>query len=233
MCSLMAPCDVLIVEDDFANKYLCEQILREAGFMVTSVAGYAAAREAVRRCQFRVMLLDLGLPDGEGLDLLAELRQNQSAIIMTGRCEPEQRALGLRAGAVDYLVKPFHPDELVLRVKRAVSAMTAGIGHTSAKHLHWGDFILDKERRAFTAADGTSVALTAGETEVLARLLRRPAVVPTEVLADLVGNGVGSTRTVSVLISRLRRKFRCEASFDGIVIRVVRGCGYYIESRRR
>ncbi len=222
-------CDVLIVEDDFANKYLCEAVLREAGFRVASAADYAEARHAMSVWQFQVMLLDLGLPDGDGLDLLRELRPSQTALIMTVCGEPEQRAHGLRSGAVDYIVKPFHPDELVLRVRRAVvtpESSTSDLGLT-----RWEGFVLDVPRRQFFAADGDSLRLTAGETEILVRLLRRRTVVSTEVLADAVASDVGNSRSVSVLISRLRAKFRGGPAFRVIQIVSVASLGYYAELR--
>jgi len=225
----LSACDVLIVEDDFANKYLCEAVLRKAGFRVASAADCAEAREAMACRQFRVMLLDLGLPDGDGFDLLAELRPSQAALIMTVRGEPEQRAQGLRSGAVDYIVKPFHPDELVWRVGRAAAAPEPRTADTD--HMRWGDFTLDRSRRQLVGADGDSLRLTAGETEILARLLRRGSVVATEVLADAVASGVGNSRSVSVLISRLRAKFRDRPAFRAIQIISVAGLGYHIELR--
>ena len=222
-------CDVLIVEDDFANMYLCEAVLREAGFQVTAVADCAEARQALAQNRFRVMLLDLGLPDGDGFDLLTELRPSQAVLIMTVRGEPEQRALGLRSGAVDYIVKPFHPDELVWRVGRAVALPEPDAALANADQQRWGEFVLDKQRRRFLAADGDSVPLTAGETEILARLLRHRSVVATEVLADAIASGVGNVRSVSVLISRLRSKFRSQPCFRGIRIKAMPGFGYYIE----
>lgn len=223
-------CDVLIVEDDFANKYLCEAVLRKAGYSVVSVSDCAGARRELAQNGVTVLLLDLGLPDGDGLDLLAELRPSQAALIMTVRGEPEQRALGLRSGAIDYIVKPFHPDELIWRVGRAASFPEAATAHAE-NETRWGDFVLDKQRREFQSADGARVRLTAGEAEILARLLRRRSVVPTEVLADAVASGVGNARSVSVLISRLRGKFRDNPGFRGIRITAVQGCGYHIEWR--
>ncbi|KGE05239.1 response regulator transcription factor [Pseudohaliea rubra] len=219
---------VLIVEDDFANKYLCEALLRDAGFRVTSVSNCTEAKRILRRFRFSVVLLDLGLPDGDGMELLPELRPSQAALIMTVRGEPEQRARGLRSGAVDYIVKPFHPDELIWRVERArVYPDPRRLG--TADHILWRGFALHPEHREFHAPGGGVIRLTAGETEILGRLLRRNTVVAREVLADAVSSGYGSGRSVSVLVSRLRRKLRATTGFEHIEILAIQGSGYHIQ----
>ena len=223
--------DILIVEDDYASKNLCEAVLEKAGFRVDSAMDCAGAREALARSQFRVLLLDLGLPDGDGFDLLDGLQPNQAVLIMTVRGEPEQRARGLRAGAVDYIVKPFHPDELLLRIRRVVSSSKEIEPAASQHEVSWGEFSLDKQRREFQAANGETIGLTAGEAEILARLLRRESIVTTALLSTAVARGLGSARSVSVLISRLRGKFRTTPGFKGIRITAIHGTGYQIEWR--
>ena len=169
------------------------------------------------------MLLDLGLPDGSGLDVLRTLRARRDAtpvIVLTARDALGDRVAGLDAGADDYLVKPFDYDELSARM-RAVLRRHAGRGEPLLAH---GALRLDPATHAVTL-HGAPVALSAREFAVLEALLARPgAILSRAQLEDrLYGWGEEiESNAVSVYVHQLRRKLGADA------IRTVRGVGYYM-----
>jgi DNA-binding response OmpR family regulator len=217
------PMRILLVEDDPGLGRAVGQHLRQAGHAVEVAATCADADLALRQgCdEHELVLLDLGLPDGRGIDLLRQMRARQDwrpVVITTARDQISDRIAGLQAGADDYLVKPFDLGELQARIS-AVYRRAAGPADGS---YHHGEVTLRlADRRAEVA--GREVALTAREWAILDHLLRRPgSVVSRAQIEDALGSFGADieSNAVEVYVSRLRKKLGAEA------IQTLRGIGY-------
>jgi two-component system, OmpR family, response regulator QseB len=214
---------VLLIEDDVMIAQGLETALRQMGAVVDWIRDGAQAAAALSAAVFDLVLLDLGLPNRDGISILREFRQRGDAtpvIILTARDEIQNRVAGLDAGADDYVVKPFDLDELAARI-RSVLRRAAGRGDPAIQH---GDLRLDPVTRTVEHKGGP-VSLSAHEYAVLEALLQRPgAVLSRAQLEDrLYGwdEPIGSN-AVEVYIHGLRRKLGPEA------IRTLRGVGYFI-----
>ncbi|MEA3150896.1 MAG: two-component system, OmpR family, response regulator QseB [Gammaproteobacteria bacterium] len=214
---------VLLVEDDGMIAQGLQTALRQAGFAVDWTSDGQSASNALRANVFDLVLLDLGLPQRDGIEVLRELRQRGDStpvIILTARDEIQSRIAGLDAGADDYIVKPFDLDEVMARM-RSVLRRAAGRGDSSIQH---GDLRLDPVSRTVELA-GKPVGLSAHEFSVLEALLQRPgAVLSRAQLEDrLYGwdEPIGSN-AVEVYVHGLRRKLGSDA------IRTLRGVGYFV-----
>ena len=214
---------VLLVEDDGMIAQGLQTALRQAGFAVDWMRDGLSAAAALKTSAFDVMLLDLGLPHRDGIDVLRELRKRGDktpVIILTARDEIQHRIAGLDAGADDYVVKPFDLDEVMARM-RSVLRRATGRGDSTIQH---GELRLDLKARTIERS-GTPVSLSAHEYAVLEALLQRPgAVLSRAQLEDrLYGwdEQIGSN-AVEVYIHGLRRKLGSD------VIRTLRGVGYFV-----
>jgi two-component system response regulator QseB len=214
---------VLLIEDDAMIAQGLETALRQMGAAVDWIRDGAQAAAALRAAVFDLVLLDLGLPNRDGISILREFRQRGDAtpvIILTARDEIQNRVAGLDAGADDYVVKPFDLDELAARM-RSVLRRAAGRGDPA---IQYGDLRLDPVTR-MVEHKGRPVSLSAHEYAVLEALLQRPgAVLSRAQLEDrLYGwdEPIGSN-AVEVYIHGLRRKLGPDA------IRTLRGVGYFI-----
>jgi two-component system, OmpR family, response regulator len=214
---------VLLVEDDGMIAQGLQTALRQAGFAVDWMRDGNSAAAALQTTSFDVVLLDLGLPHRDGIDVLRGLRKRGDStpvIILTARDEIQHRIAGLDAGADDYIVKPFDLDEVMARM-RSVLRRVAGRGDPSIRH---GNLRLDPASRT-VERDGAPVGLSAHEYAVLEALLQRPgAVLSRAQLEDrLYGwdEQIGSN-AVEVYIHGLRRKLGSDA------IRTLRGVGYFV-----
>ena len=197
--------------------------LRQASFVVDWMRDGKSAGAALQSSHFDLVLLDLGLPHRDGLDVLRELRKRGNStpvIILTARDEIQHRIAGLDAGADDYIVKPFDLDEVTARM-RSVLRRAAGRGDPGIQH---GDLRLDPVTRT-VERQGKPVPLSGHEYAVLEALLQRPgAVLSRAQLEDrLYGwdEQIGSN-AVEVYIHGLRRKLGSGA------IRTLRGVGYFV-----
>jgi DNA-binding response OmpR family regulator len=214
---------ILLVEDDRMIGESIRAALRQEGSAVDWVRDGRAADSALGTEQFDLVLLDLGLPQRDGLEILRamRLRRNQTpVIVLTARDALQDRVAGLDAGADDYLVKPFELEELAARI-RAVTRRKAGRAESA---VEIGDIRLDPSMRQVTRA-GQPVVLSAREYAVLEALMMRPgAVLSRAQLEDrLYGWGEAiESNAVSVYIHQLRRKLGED------FIRNVRGVGYYV-----
>jgi two-component system alkaline phosphatase synthesis response regulator PhoP len=200
---------VLIVDDEPKIVQLGRDYLEKAGFAVAVAADGSQAMAAIRTQKPDLIVLDLGLPDQDGLDLTRQVRKDSNVpiIMLTARGEETDKLVGLELGADDYMVKPFSPKELVARVRavlRRVEADTAA----NAEVLHAGDITLDVPRMR-TSVAGVSVELTATEFQLLAALARQPGRILTRSqLLDVV-HGVAFEsyeRAIDTHIKNLRRK---------------------------
>ncbi len=214
---------VLVVEDDRMIAKGLHTALKQDGYAVDGVGDGKSASAALRSSRFDVVLLDLGLPERDGLEVLRELRSRGDAtpvIIVTARDDVQNRIQGLDAGADDYIVKPFDLDEVAARM-RSVLRRAAGRGDPAIRHR---GITLDPLSHA-VERDGQPVVLSAHEFAVLEALLQRPgAVLSRAQLEDrLYGWSEGiESNAIEVYVHGLRRKLGNDA------IRTLRGVGYFV-----
>jgi len=218
---------VLVVEDDRAIADLVRLYLRRDGFGVQVEADGAAALDAVGRLRPVAVVLDIGLPGLDGVEVCRRLRAADDwtpVLFMTARDDEVDRIVGLELGADDYVTKPFSPRELVARV-RAVLRRADGVP-TREEVLAMGVVRVEVDRRR-VQVEGRDVALTATEFALLAHLMRAPARVFTreQLLGAVWGYAAAAgTRTVDVHVAQLRGKLGAASP-----IRTVRGTGYAAE----
>ena len=218
---------VLVVEDEAAIADVVEMYLERAGFRVRWVSSAADSRRQLEDPSIDLVLLDLTLPDSDGVELFREIRSRRSVpvIMVTARDAEADRVLGLELGADDYITKPFSPRELVARV-RAVLRRGESSEPVADNPVATGDLRLDPRSRQVTVS-GRDIALTRMEFDLLAYLLARAGRVfsRTHLLEAVWGypDSVDS-RTVDVHVAQLRRKLG-----DACPIRTLRGVGYKAE----
>lgn len=212
---------LLLVEDDRMLGDALAAALAQDGWSIDRAEDAPAARLALVDHGYTAVLLDLGLPRGSGLDVLAALRQRYDTtpvLIITARDQLSDRVRGLDAGADDYIVKPFETGELGARL-RAVVRRTQG---RVAPVLRHGDIVLDPADRSVRQND-RPIKLGVHEYRTLLALMERPGrVIARETLESLVygGDGAIESNTIAVYIHQLRKKLG-----DG-VIATVHGFGY-------
>ncbi|MBU6259027.1 MAG: response regulator transcription factor, partial [Burkholderiales bacterium] len=213
---------ILLVEDDEMIGDSLRLTLRRQGYAADWVRDGRAADAALASERFDAVLLDLGLPQRSGIEVLRALRARRDAtpvIVLTARDTLADKVAGLDAGADDYLVKPFELDELLARL-RALGRRAAGRVETA---IQVGDLRLDPATREVSRA-GRAVALSAREFAVLQALVERPgAVLSRAQLEDrLYGWGEElESNAISVYVHQLRKKLGDD------LIHTVRGVGYY------
>lgn len=232
---------ILVVEDDAGIAVpLCRTLERE-GYEVHHVETGAAAVTHALGEQPDLVLLDLGLPDGDGLDVCRELRDREflgGILILTARGGELDRVVGLDVGADDYLAKPFALGEFLARVRallrrttRAVPAQPGGTGDATAVDAD-GLRVDPGSRRVWVG--GVEVSLTSKEFDVLALLdSERGTVVTRERLMDEVWdeNWFGSTKTLDVTVGRLRQKL--DEARSPVEVVTVRGVGFRLQPEAR
>jgi two-component system alkaline phosphatase synthesis response regulator PhoP len=214
--------NVLLVEDEENLASLVAAYLEREGYGVVSVSSGADALRVLAREPVRLVVLDLALPDMDGLDVCRQIRTRSSVpvVMLTARDDPPDRLAGLAAGADDYIGKPFSPLELVARMKAVLRrAEPAG----DEQLLVLDDVVLRRGGRDVTVA-GEPVELRPKEFDLLAYLIQnRGIVVSRDLLLERVWGFeyAGGTRTVDVHVAQLRRKLGRPG-----LIRTIRGAGY-------
>lgn len=219
---------VLLIEDEPKIVRLARDYLERAAFAVRSAGNGEHALREFRADQPDLVVLDLGLPGIDGLDLLRSLRResNTPVIILTARGEESDRIVGLELGADDYMVKPFSPKELVARV-RAVLRRAEGAPAAGAELLHAADLTLDLPRMRLTVGD-VPIELTPTEFQLLARLARQPGRILTraQLLEAVHGVAIESyERAIDTHIKNIRRKIEPDPR-QPRYIHTVYGVGY-------
>ena len=220
---------VLLVEDEESITAPLAEALSREGFDPVVAGTAAEALELAESHSPHLVLLDLMLPDGSGLDVCRELRSRSSVpiIMLTARGEETDRVVGLEVGADDYVVKPFSARELIARV-RAVLRRTAAAPAASAEEVaELGDVRIDRARRTASVA-GEPLELSRKEFDLLRLLIDNAGTVVTrERLIDEVWdtNWFGSTKTLDVHVSALRKKLGDDPSTPRY-IHTVRGVGF-------
>lgn len=219
---------ILVVDDDNRLRELLRKYLSDNGFRVSAAADAAEARKALAAFDFDLMVLDLMMPGETGLELTASLRKERRVpiLMLTAMSESVDRIAGLESGADDYLIKPFEPRELVLRINsilRRVNEMPQTPEPVSDR-VAFGPFEFDTARGELNRGE-ERIRLTDAERELLTALARNAgATLSREELARLTGPG-NSARTVDVQVTRLRRKIEPDPKFPRY-LQTARGRGY-------
>jgi DNA-binding response OmpR family regulator len=199
---------ILVAEDDPAIQQLVSDVLEHAGFEVLTVSDSAAALHQTRMRHPDLLILDLGLPGLDGLDVARSIRRESDVpiIMLTARTEESDTLVGLELGADDYITKPFSTKELVART-RAVLRRADGARSASRK-IQIGDLVIDEERMTIVRGD-THVELTASEFQLLAAMARHPGRVFTrgQLLDAMHGDAFDAyERAVDAHVKNIRRK---------------------------
>ncbi|MEK6441807.1 response regulator transcription factor [Pseudonocardia sp. T1-2H] len=223
---------VLIVEDDATIGGIVESSLRAHGYDAVWVTDGRTALARAATIEFDLVLIDLGLPDLDGIEVCRRLRRKLPAavlVMLTARSAEMDVIVGLDAGADDYLTKPVHLGELLARIR----AHLRRVGSPAASQsLFLGDLVLDMGSRRVTIR-GTEVTLRTKEFDLLARLAREPdaAVSREALMADVWDqNWIGSTKTLDVHVASLRSKIGSGGTSARVpMIRTLRGYGYRLE----
>ncbi|NEV63251.1 response regulator [Thiorhodococcus minor] len=231
---------VLIVDDDPDIRDILAQEARQQGWSLIEAGSEAELRCALASTTPDILLLDIRLPDQDGLTIARQLRATSSIpiIMLTGMGSDVDRILGLEMGADDYVVKPFNPRELAARIK-AVLRRTSGelVGAQQAlapdhDYRRFAGWTLDLTARVLTDTSGSPVALTNAEYLLLEALVDSPKrVLSREQLLERTHNYDADVfdRTIDVLILRLRRKIEANPHAPKL-IRTERGAGYIFDA---
>jgi len=216
---------VLVVDDEPNIADLVDLYLAREGYRVLKVGTGQAGLDAVRDHRPRLVVLDVGLPDIDGLEVCKRLRQTSQipVIFLTARDGEVDRVLGLELGGDDYLTKPFSPAELVARVKAVLRRVDGG---PAPEVVQAGRVAIDTGRREVRVDDGP-VEFTTKEFDLLRFLAERPglALSRQQILDGVWGfDWFGDARTVDVHIAQVRKKLG-----DAATITTVRGVGYRLE----
>jgi two-component system phosphate regulon response regulator OmpR len=218
---------ILVVDDDARLRKLLARYLSEHGFLVATAEDASDARGKLTSFTFDLLVLDLMMPGESGLSLAADLRRRSGVpiLMLTAMGEPEDRIAGLEQGADDYMVKPFEPRELLLRIGNILRRVPQS--DALAAEVRMGDMVFDMAREELRHGD-QPVKLTSVETALLAALAQRAGVaLSREELIDLTG-AAGGDRAVDVQVTRLRRKIERDPR-DPRYLQTVRGRGYILK----
>ncbi len=225
---------ILVVDDDPEIRTLIAEYLERNGFRASTLPD---GRELLRTLEARavdLVVLDLMLPGVDGLTLCRELRTRSRipVLILSARGEDVDRIVGLEMGADDYLGKPFHPRELLARIRAILSRAGAGEPAPDAEEYRFDKFRLDMLRRVLRRDDGTEVSLTGSEFELLAIFLARPnRVLSRDTLVELTQGREAPAydRSIDVRVSRLRQALGDNR--ENKLLKTVYGEGYVLTAK--
>jgi DNA-binding response OmpR family regulator len=222
---------VLVVEDEASIASFVSLYLKNAGYDVRTAATGSEALTAVGSAQPSLIVLDLMLPDIDGIEICRRIRQSSDVpiLMLTARDEDVDKIIGLEVGADDYMTKPFNPRELVARVKSILRRATPDRKERESDTIRHGDLFVDAGRREVKVGD-EDVQLAPKEFDLLWELLDHRGLVLTrdQLLERVWGyTFAGDTRTVDVHVRQLRRKLG-----DASPIVTVWGVGYKVGPAR-
>ena len=232
---IAAPQRILVVDDDPEIRKLLARYIESQGFRVLLAANCRELHDRLASHHVDLIVLDVMLPDGSGLEACRDLRAQRSnvpIILLTALKEDVDRIIGLEIGADDYLGKPFNPRELIARVRAVLRRRAEALPPTEAKLYRFEGFTADPQTRRVTGPRGGDIELTGAEFDLLRTFLERPGrVLSRDQLLDLTRGRDGDVldRSIDVLVSRLRRKLAEGGASQ--LFKTVRNGGYQLAAK--
>ncbi len=225
------PHTVLVVEDETSIASFVAAYLKNAGYAVRTASTAQAALAEIASDLPALIVLDLNLPDGDGVELCRHIRKSSDVpiLMLTARDEDVDKIIGLEVGADDYMTKPFNPRELVARVKSVLRRAAPERRRSESAELRHGDLVINAGKREVYVGD-EEIRLAPKEFDLLWELLDHRGIVLTrdQLLERVWGyTFAGDTRTVDVHVRQIRRKLG-----DASPIVTVWGVGYKVASER-
>jgi two-component system, OmpR family, response regulator len=228
--------NILVVDDDPQMRELLDQALSKEGYSIFLSGDGAEMKRVLEGQPIDLVLLDLVLPDADGLHLARYLRDHTDLgiIMLTGKGDPVDFVVGLEMGADDYVAKPFRMRELIARIRSVLrrSEKRSGQNDAGDARIQFAGWQLDLVAQSLTSPAGLLVELTAAEFRLLATLAQKTGeIVSRADLHSAVHRRApdASSRSVDVLVSRLREKLAAGGTDD--LIKTVRGSGYLLDIR--
>ena len=223
--------DILVVEDETSIASFVSAYLKNAGYAVRTSLNAQSALVEIANEMPSLIVLDLNLPDGDGVELCRRIRKSSDVpiLMLTARDEDVDKIIGLEVGADDYMTKPFNPRELVARVKSVLRRTAPERRKTEAAELRHGELVINAGKREVYVGD-EEIRLAPKEFDLLWELLDHRGIVLTrdQLLERVWGyTFAGDTRTVDVHVRQIRRKLG-----DASPIVTVWGVGYKVASER-
>jgi DNA-binding response OmpR family regulator len=226
----MNPLEILVVEDAPEYQQLVVQALRSAGHRIRTAGTIAEAEQMLRSVPPDLVILDLTLPDGDGLDLCRSIRETSTAyvLMLTARDDEVDKVVGFRLGADDYVTKPFSPRELAVRVEALARRPREPVA-PAVDELRHGELVVRPASRE-VEVDGAPVELTRIEFDLLNCMIASPRQVFTrsQLLDAVWDDHYGDDHIVDVHIANLRKKLATVTSRQ--IVRTMRGVGYGLSS---
>lgn len=226
---------ILIVDDDRELRQLLTAFLARHEYRVDAAADGRAMDKLLETSRFDLIVLDLMLPDEDGLALCRRLRSTSSVpiIMLTALAEEIDRIVGLEMGADDYVVKPFNPRELLARIRAVLrrTGSASGVSRNGGKMLVFEGWRIDLSKRELYSPEGVLMPLTGGEFDLLVAFAERPQrILNRDQLLDLTRGRAATAydRSIDVQLSRLRRKIEADPN-EPALIKTVRGGGYVFQ----
>lgn len=222
---------ILIVEDEFSISNFMKTVLEGDGYTVEVATCAAQARAALDRAEYQVLLLDLGLPDADGLELLRELRQRYAlpVIVVSARTEESEKVAALDCGADDYITKPFGSPELLARIRAALRRAGPAAGTTA---FTTGALTIDYDKHLVTI-EGKRVHLTANEYRLVELLSRSAGKVLTydRISEAMWGDAAGgNSQLLRVNMANIRRKLEQNPAEPQYILTEI-GVGYRMKEQ--
>ncbi|MFN3076040.1 MAG: response regulator transcription factor [Alphaproteobacteria bacterium] len=231
---------ILVIDDDPGVREVVRDCLEDAGFVVIEAATGSDGLSLAGQHPLGAVILDLGLPDMEGLTITQTFRQSYPGvglIILTGRSASVERIVGLEIGADDYVCKPFEPRELLARLRsvlrRLVPPAAVSAPAVSSDRYRFAGFVLDTGTSVLLGNDGDAIPLSSAEYALIKALAEKPnRVLSREQIIDLThtNDAPAFDRSVDVTVARLRKKIDLDPDQPSL-IKTVRNQGYLLSAR--
>ena len=215
---------LLLIDDDQRIRDLLSQYLKENGYKISTADSADDARHKLKSFLFDLLVLDVMMPGESGISFAQNLRKTSHVpiLMLTAKSEVDDRILGLESGVDDYMVKPFEPRELVLRIQ-AILKRNSLPNVAKPKEVSFGPFKFNIAKNLLLRGDEV-IQLTEREKQIIAHFANRPGQTVLRSEFDTLFNGI-SERTIDVQINRIRRKIETDPS-KPIFLQAVRGRGY-------
>lgn len=222
----------MLVDDDPGIRDLLGDFLMKEDFALETASNSSEMDAKLAHIHPDLIVLDLMLPGEDGVSICRRLSRDGAPpiIMLTAKNDEIDRIIGLEMGADDYVAKPFAPRELLARIRAVLRRTTPQMPRDTNQRYAFDRFIIDVDARQLLSSDGSRIALTSGEFDLLACFIRRSRRVLSrdQILDELRGRGAEPfDRTVDMLVSRLRRKLTAHGA-DQDLISTVRNVGYLL-----